>query len=78
MVTVNTDDPAMFGCTLTGEYGVVADRFGFGDTTIRRLAQNTIDASWAETATKQRLSGQLDDWWMGERTRSETVDAQRG
>ena len=78
MVTINTDDPAMFGCTLAGEYGVVADRFGFGDATIRRLAQNTIDASWADPATKQRLSRQLDDWWMRESTRFETVDGQRG
>jgi adenosine deaminase len=78
MVTLNTDDPAMFGCTLSGEYEVVADRFGFGDVMIRHLAQNTIDASWAEMATKQRLSRQLDDWWLGERTRSETIDAQRG
>jgi adenosine deaminase len=78
MVTINTDDPAMFGCTLSGEYGVVADRFGFGDATIRRLAQNTIDASWAETATKRRLSRQLDDWWLGQGTRSETGDGQRG
>jgi adenosine deaminase len=64
MVTINTDDPAMFGCTLAGEYEIVADRFAFGDATVRRLAENSITASWADDDTKRHLRRQLDDWWL--------------
>src|SRR5262249_42186996 len=39
-IVLNTDDPAMFGCTLLGEYRLAADRFGFAEADLRRLAAN--------------------------------------
>lgn len=65
IVTLNTDDPAMFGCTLAGEYAEVADRFGVEDAVLRRIATNSIEASWADPATKTRLRRLLDAWWEG-------------
>ena len=39
-ITLNTDDPAMFGCTLTGEFRLAATRFGFGESELRGIAEN--------------------------------------
>ena len=39
-VTLATDDPAMFGCTLAGEYRLAAERFGFSPQELRAIAAN--------------------------------------
>src|SRR5271157_2715363 len=39
-IVLNTDDPAMFGCTLTGEYQLAARLFGFSDAEMRGIAEN--------------------------------------
>ncbi len=39
-ITLNTDDPAMFGCTLTGEYRLAARYFGFSEAELRGIAEN--------------------------------------
>jgi aminodeoxyfutalosine deaminase len=39
-IVLNTDDPAMFGCTLTGEYRLAARAFGFSETELRGIAEN--------------------------------------
>jgi adenosine deaminase/aminodeoxyfutalosine deaminase len=39
-IVLNSDDPAMFGCSLTGEYRLAAERFGFTEAELRRIAEN--------------------------------------
>jgi adenosine deaminase/aminodeoxyfutalosine deaminase len=39
-IVLGTDDPAMFGCTLVGEYRLAAGRFGFGEEELREVARN--------------------------------------
>ena len=39
-ITLNTDDPAMFGCTLAGEYRLAARQFGFSEAELRKIADN--------------------------------------
>ncbi len=46
MVTLNSDDPAMFGTTLAGEYQLGQDAFGFTDEHLRELARNSFEASF--------------------------------
>ena len=62
-VTLNTDDPAMFGCTLAGEYAAV-ESLGYDDETMRLLSENAIDASWASPARKRQLHVDLASWWQ--------------
>ena len=62
-VTLNTDDPAMFGCTLAGEYAAVQS-LGYDDETMRMLSENAIDGSWASPSRKRQLHVDLATWWQ--------------
>jgi aminodeoxyfutalosine deaminase len=46
MLTVNSDDPAMFRTSLAGEYALVQETFGFSDEHLRELARNSFEASF--------------------------------
>lgn len=63
LVTINTDDPAMFGCSLAGEYAAVA-ALGYDRETMRMLTENAIAASWAPPGRKHDLGLQLVGWWQ--------------
>jgi len=39
-ITLNTDDPAIFAVTLSGEYELAARRFGFSEAELRGIAEN--------------------------------------
>ncbi len=46
MVTLNTDDPAMFRCTLNSEYALAQAQFEFSDEQLREIARNSFEASF--------------------------------
>jgi len=46
MLTINSDDPAMFRTSLVGEYALVQEAFGFTDEHLRELARNSFEASF--------------------------------
>ena len=58
-VTLNTDDPAMFGCTLTGEYALAARVFGFSEAELRTIAADGFRYAFAGefNAETQRSGG---------------------
>src|SRR3982075_553913 len=45
MLTLNTDDPAMFRTSLVEEYALVHEELGFTDEHLRELARNSFEAS---------------------------------
>ena len=52
MLTLNSDDPAMFGTSLVREYQLAQDSFGFTDEHLRELARNSFEASFLPAEKK--------------------------
>ena len=52
MLTINSDDPAMFGSSLVEEYELVQRQFGFSDEQLRELARNSFEASFLDAEKK--------------------------
>ncbi len=46
MLTLNSDDPAMFRTSLVEEYRLVQEHFSFSDDHLRELARNSFEASF--------------------------------
>lgn len=60
LVTINSDDPPMFGTTLNDEYAVAARLLGLGPQGVAALARNAVVASFLDPASKQRIAGEID------------------
>jgi adenosine deaminase len=58
VVTLDTDDPAMFGCTLLDEYALADE--SLGREAVVRIARNGIEASFAPPARKAELLRELE------------------
>jgi aminodeoxyfutalosine deaminase len=41
-ITLHSDDPGIFGCTLCGEYELAARQFGFSESELRGIAENAF------------------------------------
>ncbi len=52
MITLNSDDPAMFGTSLGREYALAQQAFGFSDDHLRELARNAFEASFLPAEQK--------------------------
>lgn len=62
VVSINTDDPALLGASLEGEYALCSKAFGWPEEVLRTLARNSIDASFANADTKAKLIQALASW----------------
>jgi len=60
MITLNTDDPALFGTTLSREYQLAQETFGFTDEHLRELARNSFEASFLPPEKKVELLSLFD------------------
>jgi aminodeoxyfutalosine deaminase len=60
-VTINSDDPPMFGTTLNHEYAVAADLLGLDESGLAELAGAAVRASFAEEDVKRRLLAEIAD-----------------
>jgi aminodeoxyfutalosine deaminase len=60
MVTLNTDDPAMFQTTLNREYEIARQEFSFTEEHLRELARNSIEASFLPVEKKLKFLSQID------------------
>ncbi|MDR6176384.1 aminodeoxyfutalosine deaminase [Nocardioides zeae] len=64
-VTINSDDPPMFGTTLNREYGVAADLLGLDESGVADLARAAVRASFADDGTKARVLAEIDAYVAG-------------
>jgi aminodeoxyfutalosine deaminase len=62
VVTVNSDDPPMFGTTLNREYEIAADLLGLDEPGIADLARNAVRASFMSEDEKAQLLGAIDGY----------------
>ena len=71
LVTVNSDDPKLFGNSLAEEYTVLTERLAFSRDDIRTLILNAIHASWLPPVRKKELEAQF----RGESVWSESANS---
>ena len=64
-VTVNSDDPPMFGTTLNREYEIAADLLGLDEAGVADLARTAVRASFAPDDVRQRVLGEIDAYAAG-------------
>ncbi|MFI2435036.1 adenosine deaminase [Streptomyces sp. NPDC018693] len=66
LVTVNSDDPPMFGTDLNNEYAVAARLLDLDERGLADLAKNAVDASFLDEPGKARIRAEIDtytaDW----------------
>ncbi len=60
LVTVNSDDPPMFGTDLNAEYAIAARLLGLDAAGVAGLARDAVTASFMDEAAKRELAGRID------------------
>jgi aminodeoxyfutalosine deaminase len=65
-VTINSDDPPMFGTTLEEEYAVAARLLGLDAAGVAGLARAAVQASFLPPAGKERLLAEIDGYTAAE------------
>ncbi len=64
MITLNSDDPPMFGATLLDEYVLVHRHFELSLDQMRELAANSIEASFLPPPRKLALLAEIEQYGM--------------
>ena len=62
VVTINSDDPPMFGTTLNKEYDVAADLLGLDEAGVADLARAAVRASYAPDGVRADLLAEIDTY----------------
>lgn len=62
LVTINSDDPPMFGSDLNNEYAVAARLLDLDERGLAQLAKNAVEASFLDPAGKARLTAEIDTY----------------
>ncbi|KJY41804.1 adenosine deaminase [Streptomyces sp. A1547] len=62
LVTINSDDPPMFGSDLNNEYAVAARLLGLDERGLAQLAKNAVEASFLDEAGKAKISAEIDTY----------------
>jgi aminodeoxyfutalosine deaminase len=60
VVTINSDDPPMFGTTLNREYEIAADLLDLDQAGVADLARTAVRASFAPADVQARVLGEID------------------
>jgi adenosine deaminase len=59
LVSVGTDDPAMFGLSLAGEFDALQGRLGLSDDAARRLILNAVESCWLPEERRAALRARI-------------------
>lgn len=69
LVTINSDDPPMFGTTLNDEYAVAAKLLNYGPDGLAGLARNAVSAAFLPAKDQADLIAEIDRYLTGEHGR---------
>jgi aminodeoxyfutalosine deaminase len=61
-VSINSDDPPMFGTTLEEEYAVAARLLGLDARGVAKLAADAVRHSFLDPAGRQKLLAEIEDY----------------
>jgi aminodeoxyfutalosine deaminase len=59
VVTINSDDPPMFGTTLNREYEIAAGLLGLDESGLAEIAATAVRASFAPDDVKTRILAEI-------------------
>ncbi|MDP4172925.1 MAG: adenosine deaminase [Bacteroidota bacterium] len=59
MVTINSDDPTMFGSDITSEFELLADQLGYSAKDLFSLTENAISSSFLDNCGKNEIKATL-------------------
>ncbi|MEU7559959.1 adenosine deaminase [Streptomyces eurythermus] len=62
LVTINSDDPPMFGTDLNNEYAVAARLLELDERGLAALAKDAVEVSFLDAAGKARIAREIDDY----------------
>jgi adenosine deaminase len=54
-ITLGSDDPPYFGCSIGGEYTVAQERFGLDEGALVEMTRTAVEGSFADEGLKQEL-----------------------
>lgn len=63
LVTVNSDDPSMFGATITDEFVLLVDRLGYSGDDLKQLTLNAINSAFLSKAEKEMHREKILKFW---------------
>lgn len=55
LITINSDDPALFGTSLSQEYGILQSVFGFSNEEMLEVSLNSVHVSFLSEGEKEKL-----------------------
>ncbi len=76
LVTINSDDPPMFGTDLNTEYAVAARLLDLDERGLAELAKNAVEASFLDEPAKARLTSEIDSYTSNHLSRTSPTSDQ--
>ncbi|AKS46831.1 adenosine deaminase [Octadecabacter temperatus] len=59
-VTVSTDDPPFFGTTMTNEFDMLSQTFGWGEEDFKGVNETALAAAFCDDATRSKIAKRLE------------------
>jgi len=62
-VTINSDDPPMFGSNITDEFDLIYNEWGYSDKEFQQLTTTAVDVSFLPKDEKKKYLGIVNSFW---------------
>ena len=62
-VTINSDDPPMFGSDITNELDLICSEYNYSDNELEKLTSTAVDVSFLSNNEKKKYSNLIKSFW---------------